>query len=161
MGAIFEIHLEEWNHALHIRGRGHKSPVLWLQETLILNNIVPVIYVLKDWRDENPDTPLHGIIKSHGVHHYYDEEAERSPYWNLEGIPGLCGGFFFRLLPLWIVRKEVQRAGIFYIHPHDLDEGHPKLKDPWLNWKRHVGLKQSRKKLERLLKEVDWDEPSN
>ncbi len=159
MAPIFEIHLEEWNHALHIEGRGHKSPILWLMEILMLKNIVPVIYVLKDWMDENPNKPLHGIIKSHGIHHYYDEKADRSPYFNQEGYPGLCGGFFFRLLPLWVTKMEIKRTGMFFIHPHDLDEKHPKLENPVMDWKRHVGLKTARSKLERLLKEVNWGCP--
>jgi len=43
-----------------------------------------------------------------------------------------------------------------YFHPHDFDEEHPKLKNPFLNWKRHVGLKGAKKKLEKLLKEVQF-----
>lgn len=164
MSAIFEIHLEDWNHALHIEGRDHKSSVSWLLNILEKNGITPEIYVLDDWALENPEF-YSGIgfkykTKSHGKHHYYDEKADRSPYWNREGIPGMCGGFFFRLLPLWFVKKEIERTGIFYIHPHDLDENHPKVKNPWLNWKRHVGIKGARRKLERLLSEVKFAKPS-
>jgi hypothetical protein len=159
---IIEIHLEQWNHALHIEGRGHKSDVKWLLDTLKKYHVFPIIYVLKDWIDENNDwkhdfiTKSHGI-QSHGIHHYYDEKADRSPYFNQEGIPGLCGGFFFRLLPLWIIKKEIRRTGIFYVHPHDFDEEHPQIKNPFINWKRHVGLSSAKKKLEKLLQEVKFE----
>jgi len=160
MGPKFEIHLEEWNHALHIDGRGHQSDVNWLYDLLAKHNIMPISYVLKDWADENSDTNCHLVnsmytVKSHGVHHYYDEKADRSPYFNQEGIPGFCGGFFFRLLPSWLIRMEIRRTGMFYIHPHDLDVNHPKLKNPLMNWKRHVGLKGAKKKLEALIESID------
>lgn len=164
---VFEIHLEDWNHAIHVSNQGHQSDVQFLFDVINEYDINPIVYVLKDWMDEqNDDTKVqlwfhnsNWVYKSHGVHHYYDEKADRSPYWNQEGIPGLCGGFFFRFLPLWVIKMEIKRTGIFYLHPHDLDTDHPKLKNPFLNWKRHVGLKGARKKLERLLKEVEFGTP--
>jgi len=158
---IFEIHLEEWNHALHIDGRGHKSDISWLINTLEKYNVHPRIYMLSDWRDENlADAGQLFVggygVKTHGKHHYYDEKADRSPYWNQEGLPGFCGGFFFRLLPLWFIKAEIKRTGLFYIHPHDVDENHPIIRNPLLNWKRHVGLKGAKAKLEKLLKEVQF-----
>jgi hypothetical protein len=161
MAPKFETHLEDWNHALHIDGLGHKSEITTLLYLLKKYNVHPMIYYLGDWKSENPIQ--HEMLKDygyalqyHGVHHYYNEKADRSPYFNQEGFPGMCGGFFFRLLPLWIVKREIKRTGLFYIHPHDLDETHPRLKNPFLNWKRHIGLKTARKKIERLLKEVQF-----
>ena len=157
---IFEIHLEDWNHALHIDGRGHKSDIKWILEILKKYNVNPIIYMLGDWADESNaygNWLTHQYtVKSHGVHHYYDEKADRSPYFNQEGQPGLCGGFYFRFLPLWLIKAEIARTGLFYIHPHDLDEAHPRLSNPFLNWKRHVGLKGAKAKLEKLLQEVKF-----
>ena len=159
-GIRFEIHLEEWNHALHIDGRGHKSPIYPLFNLLDRYNITPDVYELRDWwRENNPPGWFWKLKikwannwKSHGEHHYYDEKADRSPYFNQEGQPGLCGGFFFRVLPLWFIKREVRRCGLFYIHPHDIDGGHPHVRNPFLNWKRQVGTKGALKKLERLIK---------
>ena len=80
----------------------------------------------------------------------------RSPYWDTTPMPWPpAGGFFFRFMPYWYVKWAVKKSGVFWIHPHDLYENHPKLKNPWLNWKRHVGLKNARRKLERLLSDQD------
>lgn len=158
MAPVFEIHLEDWNHALHIDGREHKSPIDWIFRIQFKANI----YVLEDWIKENHQEycdlyKKFGSLKSHGTHHYYDEDADRSPYFNQEGIPfPPSGGFFFRFMPFWYVKWAVKESGIFWIHPHDLDENHPKLKNPFMNWKRHVGLKGAKKKLERLLREVKF-----
>jgi len=163
MAPVFEIHLENWNHALHIEGRGHKSDINWLYGRLMYYGIMPITYVLRDWIDENRQDyeDLCGagyIIKSHGVHHYYDEKADRSPYFNQEGIPfPPSGGFFFRIAPLWYLKWAIKTSNVFWIHPHDLDEQHPKLKNPLLNFKRTVGLSSAKAKLEKLLQEVKFE----
>jgi len=100
---ILEIHLEEWNHALHIGGRGHKSDVKWLLELLKKYKVHPKIYVLEDWANESNgyynSLAWQYQLKSHGVHHYYDEKADRSPYFNQEGIPmPPSGGFYWSFL---------------------------------------------------------------
>lgn len=159
MAPRFELHLEEWNHALHLDGRGHKSDICELFHLLDKYNITPHVYELRDWwRENNPPGWFWKLKikwshqwKSHGEHHYYDEKADRSPYFNQEGLPGLCGGFFFRILPLFIIRKEVERTGIFYIHPHDVDICHPRLSSPWMDFKRRVGTKGALAKLEKLI----------
>ncbi|MBU2052566.1 DUF3473 domain-containing protein [Patescibacteria group bacterium] len=157
---VFEIHLENFNHALHIDARYHKSDIWFLFDILDKYHVKPIVYRLGIWREENRDDCAKirergYVLKSHGIHHYYDEDAERSPYWNQEGLPfPPSGGFFFRLMPLCYLKWAIKKSGVFWIHPHDLDETHPKLKNPFMNWKRHVGLKGARKKLERLLKEV-------
>lgn len=153
MGAIFTIDLEDWNDALHIPSRGHSSikefhRLISLLET---HNIRPGIYALDYLR---PLCVGH-YAGTHGTYHRWWENADRRPYQWL----GLTGGFWFRLLPLWFIKGQVRKHGMFYIHPHDLDENHPRLKNPFLNWKRHVGLKSAWKKLERLLLEVKFDSP--
>lgn len=160
---VFEIHLENWNHALHLLNKGHQSDVKWLLDTLDKYKILTKIFVLEDWIKDNPGfdwTQYHYPLFSHGVHHYHDEKADRSPYFNQEGIPfPPSGGFFFRLLPLWYLKWAIQKSGVFWIHPHDLDEQHPRLNNRFYQWKRHVGLKGAKKKLERLIKEIDWHDP--
>jgi hypothetical protein len=150
----FEIHLENWGHALHLSDRGHISPLRPLLDLLANYEITPKVFLLDDaYEDYFVDIYKYGlnISLSHGVHHYYDEKADRSPYFNQEGQPGLCGGFFFRVLPLWLLKREVLRTGLFYIHPHDIDEHHPIVKNPILNCKRQWGTKGALKKLEKLI----------
>lgn len=78
----------------------------------------------------------------------------RSPYWDTTPRPGYGGGAYFRILPLWFTTREVKRTGQFWIHPHDLDEGQPRLKGaPW--W-RYIGIKGARGKLEKLLERIEW-----
>ena len=96
------------------------------------------------------------IIKSHGQDHYHWEKADRKPYSFL----GFCGGFYFRLFPYWLIKLMVILHRQLYLHPHDLDTDHPLIKPWWLNWKRHVGLKTAEEKLERILKEVEFGDPS-
>lgn len=163
---VFEIHLENWNHGLHVSNiKRHFSYIHYILELTERHKVNVIIYTLEDWKSECPDDwkwlNERGFnIKSHGVHHYYDEKADRSPYWNQEGIPfPPSGGFFFRLLPVFYLKWAIKKSGIFWIHPHDLDENHPKLKNPIMNWKRHVGLKSAKAKLERLINEIDWHDP--
>lgn len=86
-------------------------------------------------------------------------EPYRAPRW--KGQKRLfSGGFWFRLMPYWWIKREVERTGIFFIHPHDLLEYHPCTRNPFRNWMRRVGLKTSRDKLERLTREINWDAPS-
>ena len=158
-----EIHLENYSHALHIENRGHQSDIYWLLAILKDHKIHPIIYVLEDWKTENPEdfnwlsTLTWATLKSHGVHHYHDEKADRSPYFNQEGYPfPPSGGFFFRFLPLWYIKWAIRKSGTFWVHPFDFDEGHPKLKNLFLNFKRHIGLKKSKAKLEKLLQEVKF-----
>lgn len=159
-GVLFTIDCEDWNHGLHLpkfNGYSSINSLVWLLHKLEENNIKAVIYMLGLFKDEYVTLPLlfikgSHIVKSHGYYHYNWEEADRKPYSFL----GFCGGFYFRLFPYWLIKLMVKLHGQFYIHPHDLDEEHPKLKNPIMNFKRHVGLKTARAKLERLLKEVKW-----
>lgn len=164
---IFTIDFEAWNNALHVENRGHSSvyDAIYLVQLLNRHKIKAIFYVLHDFALECGELVdairKRHVVKSHGHHHYYDEKADRSPYWNSTPMPfPPSGGFFFRLLPLWYIKWAVKKSGIFWIHPHDVDEGHPGVKNPLLNWKRHVGLKNARKKLERLVNDIEWGDPS-
>lgn len=162
---IFTVDLEDWNDALHIKSEGHSSDDSWwwLIFRLQDHEVKAVFYALDYFKERGEFSTLRvclsnakHILKSHGRWHRKWENADRRPYQRM----GMTGGFWFRLLPLWFIKWNIKRHGMFYIHPHDLDESHPKLKNPLLNWKRHVGLKTARKKLERLLKEVEFGDPS-
>lgn len=132
-------------------------------------NVKAIFYILGYTKLKQPEVfkwikDSGHMIADHGEHHshnYYGEDPYRSPYWDTTPMPWPpSGGFFFRFMPFWYVKWAVQKSGVFWIHPHDIDEKHPKLRNPFLNWKRHVGLKTAKKKLERLLQEVKFDAPS-
>jgi len=155
---IFELHYEDWNHALHIASNGHSSlPIVfeYLLPLLKRAGVTPIVYVLGRCTVEQPmrtvDLQLGEYhLKSHGYWHDHGEQADRKPYEYL----GWCGGFFMRILPYWLWKRSVIKQGRCYIHPHDLDEHHPRLRNPWFQWKRRVGLKTAKRKLERLVQEV-------
>lgn len=172
---IFTVDLEAWNHALHqdAHGRWSTESCNFLFDILKKYEVKALFYVLGRFRDEYTNLATRVILDGHtwgwhGQHHdHYDPGLDephvpyRSPYWDYTPMP--CppsGGFFFRLMPLWYIKWALKKSGIFWIHPHDLDEGHPKIKGPFLNWKRHVGLKTARAKLDRLLSEVKFDNPT-
>jgi len=153
MVTVFTIDVEEWSDALHISNNIHTSCYIlgWLQPLLEKHNIHPIAYCLEkriEW------VPYTWEKKTHGRYHRWWENADRRPYQWL----GFTGGFWFRILPLWFIRNQVLKHGHFYCHFHDFDEEHPKLNNPLMNWKRHVGLKGAKKKLEALLASIDnWN----
>ena len=80
-----EIHVEKWNSALHLEDRMHWSDLGWLMEILKKYNVHPIAYVLEKDRYYYSADLFHldkEQIKSHGEYHYYDEKADRSPYFN-------------------------------------------------------------------------------
>ncbi len=78
----------------------------------------------------------------------------RSPYWSTTPMPGWSGGVFFRVLPMRLLIQNIRRSGTLWIHPHDVDESHPKIKVPLVFQRRFLGLKGSEAKLRKLLKEL-------
>jgi polysaccharide deacetylase family protein (PEP-CTERM system associated) len=73
------------------------------------------------------------------------------------------GGAYFRLLPYAVVRAALRQCaqrgvpGTFYIHPWEVDPDQPRLEVSWLTRARHYGgLKWTRARLERLLKEFHF-----
>lgn len=77
----------------------------------------------------------------------------------------ISGGFYLRFLPLSIIKfgiKKINKNGnfsIFYIHPKDLDPQMPRIKE--YSWHYYWGLKNSRKKLESLLKNFKFSSARN
>lgn len=168
---IFTVDWEDWNHALHTAGENRiKEPTLFLLSLLKKYEVKAVFYMLGRAIWENYD--LAEVIKAgghvrgwHGHFHdhndYGDEPLFRSPYWDTTPMPWPpSGGFFFRALPFKYVKWAVKRSGVFWLHPHDIDENHPRLRNPLLNLKRHIGLKGARAKLDRLLSEVQFGSPN-
>jgi len=71
-----------------------------------------------------------------------------------------AGGAWFRLFPYALTRRALLQAeargeaGVFYIHPWELDPGQPQLRVNALTRVRHYGgLQQARSRLELLLRE--------
>lgn len=152
MDPLFTVDLEEWDEGLHMEG-DHSSDfsVLSLLSTLRDFDIGAVFYTTKKcWRWKKLLESDGHIVRTHGEKHVKGEVADREPYAKL----GFTGGFWFRFLPLWLLKWNIKRKGFFYIHPHDLDDCHPIVNNWFLNCKRHWGLKKSKKKLTRLLNDV-------
>ncbi|MBD3170736.1 MAG: DUF3473 domain-containing protein [candidate division Zixibacteria bacterium] len=68
------------------------------------------------------------------------------------------GGGYFRLFPYRIIKRMTQainnenRPAVFYIHPREIDPGHPRLKLGVVrNFKSYVNLKKTGVKVEKLL----------
>ena len=74
----------------------------------------------------------------------------RSPYWDTTPRPGLIGGAHFRLLPYWLMKREVVRTGMFAVHPHDF---FPQATGPL---RRRFGTRTAWNRLDRLLTEVPF-----
>jgi len=71
-----------------------------------------------------------------------------------------AGGGYFRLLPYGVIRQLISDRPYLmsYIHPRDLDPDQPILGDVsyWRKFKANVGLKGSRSKLAKLIREPGW-----
>lgn len=77
---------------------------------------------------------------------------------------GSLGGGYFRLLPVDTVARQFGRRetagerGIFYLHPHDLDPGIPRVYlGPAASFRKYVGLGRATGKLRDLLGRVTFD----
>lgn len=168
---IFTVDWEDWNHALHTEGEDRiGEPTFFLLNLLDKYEVKAIFYILGIAAHDNQvimeDIYARGhTVGYHGAFHNHNEKGDghkffRSPYWDTTPMPHPpSGGFFFRAMPFWYVKWAVQKSGIFWIHPHDLDPGHPQIANPILNWKRHIGLKKARPKLDRLLQEVRFGKP--
>jgi polysaccharide deacetylase family protein (PEP-CTERM system associated) len=69
----------------------------------------------------------------------------------------LFGGGYLRLFPYWMIRsaaRRVRREGrpvVFYVHPREIDPGHPRLPMPaHRRWRSYVNLHTTEAKLARL-----------
>ena len=164
MAPIFTVDYEDWNHGLHVHSNGHSCKGVvrdYLLPLLRKHKIKATFYVLGRFKEQDENLFLEVVrdghtIASHGYWHDWGEPADRYPYFSDHRVPPISGGFFFRLFPLWVTKAAIKRTGFLFLHPHDLDENHPNLRNPIYHFKRHVGLKTARRKLERLLKDVTF-----
>jgi len=172
---IFTVDWESWWDAIPQYVYDKKDdriyePTIFLLKVLDIFSVKAIFYILGSTMIRNLrvyDTIIKAghIIGTHGHFHrhnlYIDHPLFRSPYWDTTPMPyPPSGGFFFRLLPFNYIKWAIEKSGVFWIHPHDLDTKHPYVDNKWINLKRHIGLKKSRLKLFRLLSEVEFGEPS-
>lgn len=171
--AVFTVDWEDYQHALHFDAESKiHGPTMFLLDLLVKYEVKATFYILgrchlanldsyREIKDRNHNIAWHGFYHDRKERNVMPEMDFRSPYWSGTPMPmPPSGGFFFRFMPFWYVKWAVEKSGVFWIHPHDLMEDHPQLKNPFLNWKRHVGLNGARAKLDRLLSEVKWDDPT-
>ena len=177
MGAIFTVDWESYFNAVIPKEYWANleldidEPTHFLLDILDKYDIKAIFYVLGWLRYERFD--LYNEIEKRGhvmgYHGYWHERNEksdgalfRSPYWDTTPMPWPpAGGFFFRIIPVWYIKWAVKRSGVMWLHPHDVMKEHPRLSNPFLNFKRQIGIKQSRLKLEKLLNEIEWENPRN
>lgn len=170
MAAKFTVDWESYYSAIDPDAEDYEDrveePTYFLLGILKKYGVRAIFYALGDTVRKNLHLYLEikrqgHILGWHGARHIHNLKSSyelfRSPYWDTTPMPfPPSGGFFFRAMPFWYVKWAVKASGTFWIHPHDVDEGHPRLNNQMLNWKRHIGLTTARKKLERLLSEVQF-----
>jgi polysaccharide deacetylase family protein (PEP-CTERM system associated) len=76
------------------------------------------------------------------------------------------GGAYFRILPYYYFRDKLkkllkERPVVFYIHPWELDPGHPYLKGLGrrIQYTHYFNLKNTEKKLDKLLSDFEFCSP--
>lgn len=79
---------------------------------------------------------------------------------------GIGGGGYFRLYPYWLSKRRIdkfhqqeQQPYSFYFHPWEIDPEQPKVKAAPLKskFRHYVNLSRMEAKLEKLLKDYQWD----
>jgi len=150
-----------------------EEPTHYLLDLLRRHKVKGIFYVLGWLRDKRWDlfkeiVKEGHIIGSHTYKHTYenwtDEQLKdplfRPPRWHKSRPPGLCGGFLFRALPYTILKNNLLKTKTFWIHPHDLlGLDHPYTGSPFQDAKRFIGSTTVRDKLERLMREVEFEDP--
>jgi len=155
-----------------------EEPTMYLLDLLRRHKVRAVWYMLGWLKEKRLD--LYREIKKEGhvegFHTFYHSKKEADYGILLRKIEGqsydqpfrtprfrgqkqlYSGGFWFRAMPYWWSKRELLKSGTFYIHPHDLLWEHPKCKNPIQNFKRQIGLTTVRDKLERLMREVEFED---
>lgn len=74
-----------------------------------------------------------------------------------------CGGAYFRIYPYWLTRFNMRsaegrgRPAVFYLHPWELDPGHPRVRFHWRAHLTHyVNLGATQARLSRLLRDFTF-----
>ena len=146
------------------------EPTEYLLDLLRRHEIRAVFYCLGWLIDKRPklfksiQAEGHAIGK-HTYYHTYEPSPQElsDPLFRSPRFVGqkrlYAGGFFLRSMPYGWLKRKVLREGSVYVHPHDILWEHPRCDNPLQNWKRQVGLRTSRDKLERLCREVEFANP--
>lgn len=144
------------------------EPTYYLLDLLKRHQIKAIFYIVGWLKDKYP--VLFEKIKNDGHimgdHTYYHalvgDQAYQSPFraprWRGEKRL-YSGGFWLRAMPYWWIKKEVEKTGVFFIHPHDVLFEHPDCGNVLKTFERRIGLKTSRDKLERLVREIKFEDP--
>ena len=170
--ATFTVDFEVWNSFdRYGKWNAHEhidEPTHYLLDLLRRHQIKAIFYCVGWLADRRVDLIQKIVKDGHiiGDHTYYHsmdpkvtlegDRPFRAPRWHGEKRL-YSGGFWFRAMPYNWVKKEVEKTGIFFIHPHDVLLEHPDC--GVRTFDRRLGLKTSRDKLERLCREVKWDDP--
>jgi hypothetical protein len=145
------------------------EPTNYLLDLLRRHNIKAIFYVVGWLRYQRPLLFSKIVSEGHiiGDHTYYHKVNTnivknhgvpfRAPRWHGEKRL-YSGGFWFRVMPYWWLKREVENTRTFFVHPHDVILEHPEC--GIRTFDRRLGLKTSRDKLERLCREVTWEKPS-
>ena len=79
-----------------------------------------------------------------------------------KNIP-IGGGGYLRLFPYWLTRWGIDRANsagesaVVYLHPWEVDPGHPKIKTSSLNYFRHyINLEKTESRLDALCEDFKF-----
>ena len=119
------------------------------------------------------DSSIHPVLN----HRYGIPDAPRLPYRTDEGLTEVpvttyplgfakipCGGgVYFRVYPYSLIRRMFSRLRrqkepiVFYLHPWELDDGHPRIRMPMSLKVRHYwGLDKTADKLTRLCRDFSF-----
>ena len=174
---LFTVDWELWFcHTLHgdfweqISNPRVDEPTEYLLDLLRRHEIKAIFYCLGWLVDKSPklfrQIQAEGhVIGKHTYYHTYDPTPQElsDPLFRSPRFVGqkrlYAGGFFLRAMPYWWLKRQVMREGGVYVHPHDILWEHPQCNGMVQNWKRQVGLRTSRDKLERLCREVEFANP--
>lgn len=182
MASIFTVDWEVWNSfESHTKWNPYQDidePTHYLLDLLRRHQIKAVFFCVGWLKEKRSD--LAEKIKSDGHvigNHTYLHSTEtgstlstdKSDSWRGEGprrAPRwkgekrlFSGGFWFRAMPYWWTKREVEKTNVFFVHPHDVLLEHPEC--GLRTFDRRLGLKTSRDKLERLCREVEWENPQD
>ncbi|MDB5208765.1 MAG: polysaccharide deacetylase [Flavisolibacter sp.] len=152
--------------AFGIRYKGFRAPYFSIDERNLW-----ALDILQE-HDFTYDSSIYpGDNKRTGIQNYTKEihqlknslwEVPISTFRVMKYDVGL-GGAFFRILPYRFFKKSMEdltktRPGIFYIHPWELDEKHPKINGltPRIRYPHYFNLSSTKRKLNQLVKDFSF-----
>lgn len=152
---------EDWFSNLypfsHLRDCRIEVPTISLLDLLDKYHFKAIFFCLGTTMKNYPDLWTQICIRGHDMRsHGYEHVSDLSQDADIKSNTwlGFTGGFWLRVLPVWLLLWNIKRKGFLYIHPYDIDENHLYTENWWFNFKRHIGLKNSRNKLEKVLENL-------